>query len=111
MKVQSDYLPTYTNTWGEHSLTATAGFTTYYNKYEMLGAARALGVGLVIPDNSDKWYVSIGDAAIATNESTQWERSTVSMLGRVLYNYRGKYLFNGSFRRDESSAFSYTGNQ
>ena len=33
------------------------------------------------------------------------------MLGRILYNYKGRYLFNGSFRRDGSSAFSYTGNQ
>ncbi|WP_294605511.1 TonB-dependent receptor [uncultured Bacteroides sp.] len=111
MKTQSDYLLTYTNTWGEHNLTATAGFTTYFNKLEQLGAARAQGVGLVIPDNSDKWYVSIGDAGTATNESTQWERATVSMLGRILYNYKGRYLFNGSFRRDGSSAFSYTGNQ
>lgn len=47
----------------------------------------------------------------ATNGSTQWERSTVSVLARVLYNYKGKYLFNGSYRRDGSSAFSYTGNQ
>lgn len=53
MKTQSDYLLTYTNTWGDHSLTATAGFTTYYNKLENLGAARAQGVGLVIPDNPD----------------------------------------------------------
>ena len=110
-KTQSDYLLTYTNTWGDHSLTATAGFTTYYNKLENLGAARAQGVGLVIPDNPDKWYVSIGDAGTSTNESTQWERATVSMLGRILYNYKGRYLFNGSFRRDGSSAFSYTGNQ
>jgi len=110
-KVQSDYLLTYTNSWGEHSLTATAGFTTYYNKLEMLGGERTQGVGLVIPNNPDKWYISIGDAATATNESKQWERSTVSMLGRVLYNYKGRYLFNGSFRRDGSSAFSYTGNQ
>ena len=111
MKTQSDYLLTYTNTWGDHSLTATAGFTTYYNKLENLGAARAQGVGLVIPDNPDKWYVSIGDAGTSTNESTQWERATVSMLGRILYNYKGRYLFNGSVRRDGSSAFSYTGNQ
>ena len=111
MKTQSDYLLTYTNTWGDHSLTATAGFTTYYNKLENLGAARAQGVGLVIPDNPDKWYVSIGDAGTSTNESTQRERATVSMLGRILYNYKGRYLFNGSFRRDGSSAFSYTGNQ
>ena len=110
-KVQSDYLLTYTNSWGEHSLTATAGFTTYYNKLEMLGGERTQGVGLVIPNNPDKWYISIGDAATATNESKQWERSTVSMLGRVLYNYKGRYLFNGSFCRDGSSAFSYTGNQ
>ena len=102
MKTQSDYLLTYTNTWGDHSLTATAGFTTYYNKLENLGAARAQGVGLVIPDNPDKWYVSIGDAGTSTNESTQWERATVSMLGRILYNYKGRYLFNGSFRRDGS---------
>ena len=106
MKTQSDYLLTYTNTWGDHSLTATAGFTTYYNKLENLGAARAQGVGLVIPDNPDKWYVSIGDAGTSTNESTQWERATVSMLGRILYNYKGRYLFNGSFRRDGSSAFN-----
>lgn len=53
MKVQSDYLLTYTNSWGDHSLTATAGFTTYYNKLENLNAGRTQGVGLVIPDNPD----------------------------------------------------------
>ena len=112
-KVQSDYLLTYTNSFdnGNHNLTATAGFTTYYNSLSRLDGARKQGVGLVIPDDPDKWFVSIGDAATATNGSTQWERSTVSMLARVIYNYKGKYLFNGSFRRDGSSAFSYTGNE
>ena len=112
-KVQSDYLLTYTNSFdnGNHNLTATAGFTTYYNSLSRLEGARKQGVGLIIPDNPDKWFVSIGDAATATNGSTQWERSTVSMLARVIYNYKGKYLFNGSFRRDGSSAFSYTGNE
>ncbi len=112
-KVQSDYLVTYTNSFdnGNHNLTATAGFTTYYNSLSRLDGARKQGVGLVIPDDPDKWFVSIGDAATATNGSTQWERSTVSLLARVIYNYKGKYLFNGSFRRDGSSAFSYTGNE
>lgn len=112
-KVQSDYVLTYTNSFdnGNHNLTATAGFTTYYNSFSRLGAARKQGVGLVIPDDPNKWFVSIGDAATATNESTQWERSTVSVLARVIYNYKGKYLFNGSYRRDGSSAFSYTGNE
>ncbi|MEG1160657.1 TonB-dependent receptor [Bacteroides sp.] len=112
-KVQSDYVLTYQNSFkeGTHNLTATVGFTTYYNSLSRLDAARKQGVGLVIPYDPDKWFVSIGDAATATNGSTQWERSTVSMLGRVIYNYKGKYLFNGSFRRDGSSAFSYTGNE
>ena len=110
-KVQSDYVLTYTNSFGDHNLTATAGFTTYYNSLSRLDGARGQGIGLVIPDDPNKWLVSIGDLATATNGSTQWERSTVSFLGRVIYNYKGKYLFNGSFRRDGSSAFSYTGNQ
>ena len=112
-KVQSDYVLTYTNSFdeGKHNLTATAGFTTYYNSLSRLDGARKQGVGLVIPDNSDKWFVSIGDAATATNGSTQWERTTVSMLARIIYNYQSKYLLNASFRRDGSSAFSYTGNQ
>lgn len=110
-KVQSDYLLTYMNSFGEHNITATAGFTTYYNSLSRLEAGRKQGDGLVIADNPDKWYVGIGDASTATNGSSQWERATASMLARVIYNYKGRYLFNGSFRRDGSSAFSYTGNQ
>ena len=92
-KVQSDYVLTYTNSFadGAHNLTATAGFTTYYNSLSRLDGARKQGVGLVIPDDPDKWFVSIGDAATATNGSTQWERTTVSMLARVIYNYKGQW--------------------
>lgn len=111
LKVQSDYLLTYMNTFGDHGITATAGFTTYYNSLSKLDADRKQGDGLVIAHNPDKWYVSIGDASTATNGSTQWERTTVSVLGRVLYNYKSRYLLNASYRRDGSSAFSYTGNE
>ena len=112
MKVQSDYVLTYSNHFGKgHQLTTTVGFTTYYNSFSRLDGARKQGVGLLIPDNPDKWFLSIGDAATATNGSSQWERSTLSLLARIIYNYKGKYLFNGSFRRDGSSAFSYTGNE
>lgn len=110
-KVQGDYLLTYKNSFGDHNLTATMGFTTYYNSFSRIEGGRSQGVGLVIPDNPDKWYLSIGDAATATNGSSQWERATASFLARVIYNYQGKYLLNASFRRDGSSAFSYTGNE
>ena len=111
VKVQSDYLLTYANSFGDHNITATAGFTTYYNELGELEGSRKQGDGLTIANDPDKWYLSIGDAGTATNGSTQWERSTVSALARVIYNYKGRYLFNGSFRRDGSSAFSYTGNE
>lgn len=110
VKVQSDYLLTYANSFGEHNLTAMAGFTTYYNELGKIEGSRKEGT-LTIANNPDKWYLSIGDAGAATNGSDQWERSTMSALARVIYNYKGKYLFNGSFRRDGSSAFSYTGQQ
>ena len=110
-KVQSDYLLTYNNKFNDHSITATAGFTTYYNSLSSLSARRGEGNGLPIANDPDKWFVSIGDANAATNGSTQWERSTVSVLARALYGYKNKYLFNGSFRRDGSSGFFYTGNQ
>ena len=51
--VHSDYVLTYTNSFGDHNLTTTAGFTTYYNSLSRLDAARGQGIGLVIPDNHD----------------------------------------------------------
>lgn len=110
-KIQADYLLTYTNKINDHSITATGGFTTYYNSLTSLTGERAQGNGLPIANNPDKWYVNIGDPSTSKTESEQWERSTVSLLFRALYNYKNKYLFNGSFRRDGSSAFYYTGNQ
>ena len=110
LKFQSDYLLTYTNKFGDHGLTATAGFTTYYNKLSKLEGSRKQGE-LPIPNDPDQWYVSSGGIESSATTSEQWARSTVSMLFRALYNYQNKYLFNGSFRRDGSSAFFYTGNE
>ncbi|QIK53274.1 TonB-dependent receptor [Dysgonomonas sp. HDW5B] len=110
-KIQADYVLTYTNKINDHNITATAGFTTFYNSLTSLTAERGQGEGLPIPNNPDKWYVSMGDPSTSKTESEQWERSTVSFLLRALYSYKNKYLFNGSFRRDGSSAFFYTGNQ
>ena len=64
-KCRVTILLTYTNRFdiGNHNLTATAGFTTYYNSLSRLDGAHKQGVDLVIPDDPDKWFVSIGDAA------------------------------------------------
>lgn len=104
-KLQSDWLITYKNKFGDHSLTATAGFTSYLTEYEGLNSARSQGEGDPIPNNPDKWYVGIGSPGTQIGDGSAWDRRTLSYLARALYNYKGKYLFNASFRRDGSSAF------
>ncbi|QCR22252.1 TonB-dependent receptor [Pontibacter sp. SGAir0037] len=105
-KIQSDYLLTYKNTFGEHNLTLLGGFTTYYNSYESINAAyNQPPTSDPVPNDPRFFYVGIGDAANRTAGSDQWERVTASYLFRALYNYQNKYLLNTSFRRDGSSGF------
>jgi TonB-linked SusC/RagA family outer membrane protein len=104
-KLQSDYLLTYKNTFGDHNLTVLTGYTAYYNSYEGINVARNIGTNMPI-SNWDRFnYVSIGEAATTTGNSSQWERANRSFLFRALYNYKNRYLLNTSFRRDGSSGF------
>jgi TonB-linked SusC/RagA family outer membrane protein len=110
-KFQQDYILTFKKSFGDHNLTATAGFTTYYfGNFNRTGKASQGGdsTSLPIPNNPRFWYVSNGfqDLTSMSSSSSQNEYSTVSFLGRVLYNYQNKYFINGSFRRDGSSQIS-----
>ncbi|MBI5370654.1 MAG: TonB-dependent receptor [Sphingobacteriales bacterium] len=108
-KFQQDYILTYKKNFGNHGLTAIAGFTTYFNSFTGLsGSASQRNPGDSIPDNKRFWYVDNGfvDPSSKRSSSNQWERATVSTLFRLLYNYQGKYLLNASFRRDGSSLIS-----
>lgn len=107
-KFQQDHILTYKKKFGEHGLTATVGFTTYYFGYfgREGNATQSTSVGAKpIPDNKRFWYVNSGfqDPITTTATSTQNEYTTVSGLARLLYNYQGKYYVNGSFRKDASS--------
>ncbi len=103
---QQDYILTYKKRFGDHNLTATAGFTTYYFKSEHVAGTvsqKVEGVN-IIPDNKRFWYLNTGfgdvKSIIPTNQN---EYATVSGLARVLYNYKNKYYLNASFRRDGAS--------
>ncbi|MET0392710.1 MAG: SusC/RagA family TonB-linked outer membrane protein, partial [Chitinophagaceae bacterium] len=106
---QQDYVLTYKKKFGDHSLSATGGFTTYYFKYEQVsGTVSQSTAGVsIIPDNKRFWYLNTGfgdkKSIIPT---TQREYTTVSGLARVLYNYQNKYYLNASFRRDGASQIS-----
>lgn len=107
-KFQQDHVLTFRKNFGEHGVTATAGFTTFEEKYRgLFGSVRQSPTGDIIPDDPRFWYISngFGDPATLRSTSSQWDRANAAFLGRVLYNYGGKYLLNASFRRDGSSAF------
>lgn len=108
-KFQQDHILTFKKSFGDHGLTAIAGFTTYFSSYNgLFGNVSQRVNGDAIPNDKRFWYVDngFGDPTTKRSSSAQWERATVSSLFRVLYNYKGKYLLNGSFRRDGSSQIS-----
>ncbi len=97
------------------------GFITYFNDYsETNGRVRQPATGTPIPYDKRFWYldnffgdpasrvsgISPGDDIFGNPKPLQWEQATVSMLFRALYNYKGKYMLNASFRRDGSSEIS-----
>ena len=107
-KFQQDHILTFKQNFGDHALTLTSGFTTYYNDYRgLFGSIKQSLTGLPIPNDQRFWYLDngFGDKSTRVSSSSQWEKTTVSGLFRALYNYKGKYLLNGSFRRDLSSAW------
>lgn len=107
-KFQMDQILTYMNKFGDHGITATAGFTTYYfGVFKRGGTSKPATTpgALPIPDDERFWYINNGfqsnPLTLATSE--QYENTTVSALARVLYNYQNKYYLNASFRNDASS--------
>jgi len=89
-------LLTFDRQLGDHKVTALAGYIYQQNKYRLL-----TGSGAYMPDK-----IMVLDAA---TESQSGSRETVatltSVLGRVFYSYKNKYLVNVTLRRDGSSKF------
>lgn len=104
---QQDYMLTYAKEFGNHSITALLGFTTFQEYLENInGSVRQLAGGDPIPNNPRFWYLNVfpfGDQDTRISNSEEWDRATTSSLFRILYNYKSKYILNGSFRRDSSS--------
>lgn len=107
-KFQQDYILTYKKRFGDHSLTAMGGFTTFFFREESNYTRSTAGgavTALHIPNDPGKWYISnnFGRVLEGASSGTAGEYSTASVLGRFLYNYRGKYFLNASIRDDASS--------
>jgi TonB-linked SusC/RagA family outer membrane protein len=108
-KFQTDNTLTYKGRIAnDHNVTALIGFTTYDSRYYgRSGSSLQSNTGDAIPNDPRFWYVNNGfeDPTTRIANSSQWERTTASFLGRALYNYKNKYYFNASYRQDGSSVF------
>ena len=106
-KFQQDHVLTYKKSFGDHGITATGGFTTYYyGNFNRTAIASQPDPALPpIPDDPRFWYITSGfeNSGRTSASSSQSEYSTVSYLARVLYNFRNRYFVNASFRDDASS--------
>ena len=90
-------LLTFDRTFGEHKISALAGYTYQDSRFRH---TQAYGEGL--PQGLEEI-----DAATTnrSNEGNSWRSVLTSILGRVFYSYQNKYLFTATIRRDGSSKF------
>ena len=101
---QQDYILNYKKMLGDHSIAVTAGNTWYKIGYsENTSLSKQKDGDQPIPDNKRFWYANNGFATPSNPASSQWEYSTVSFLGRILYNFQSKYYLTGSYRKDYAS--------
>lgn len=106
---QQDNILTYKRDFGDHGLTVTGGTTIYYeSEYTTTVTGSQSTTGDPIPNEKRMWYINnaLVDQSTVRATSGQFERTTASLLARVLYNFQGKYLINASFRRDGTSGFA-----
>ncbi|WP_153799304.1 SusC/RagA family TonB-linked outer membrane protein [Foetidibacter luteolus] len=94
---------TYTKNFGEHTLELLAGMTDQ-NSFTQTIVAEAQGLPANATDNENLRYL---DLSTSNNRvaggAGEW--GILSYLGRVNYNYGGKYFTTVNFRADGSSKF------
>lgn len=99
-----DAFVTYDDTFLEkHHVTATLGTTVYKNWGDHLDAT-----GFDVPNNSWEFAdisLTEGTSEAKTNNSWDYDDRRLSYFARLQYDYEGKYLLSGMFRRDASTKF------
>jgi TonB-linked SusC/RagA family outer membrane protein len=90
----------YKGDWGEHSLSAMAGYEGYTYKWENEGAWRNNYTLDSYP------YLNIGPEDYQYNSGSAGHNAYESVFGRVIYSFKQRYIFQANIRGDGSSRFS-----
>jgi TonB-linked SusC/RagA family outer membrane protein len=99
-KLTGELFINYTKHFGKHNLVLLAGrsFEKSVNERYQLEVRNNLNPAITVLDNYELlWNIESG--------GQDFTRTTVGNIGRIQYNYDGKYLFSASGRYDGSSQF------
>lgn len=92
-------LAEYNKKFDKHNLQVLAGHENYSYKYNYLSGSRS---GIIVNGITEL----VNFATVLGTTSYEDNATIESYLSRLTYDYDGKYLFSGSFRRDGNSKFS-----
>ena len=95
-----DNILSYNRSFNRHSISATFVYGANQRKHD---TTTAEGTGF---SNETMGYNSLELATIQKVSSSAYMESSVYQMGRISYNYDGKYLFNATIRRDGFSGFA-----
>lgn len=93
---------TYGNTFGQHTVRALIGTEAVYYHGRFMGATRSN----YFSENPDYWTLNTGSPSGQSNNGGAYQSSLWSQFAKLEYNYAGKYLVNGTIRRDGASVFA-----
>lgn len=97
-----DNILNYKNTFGKHSVEATAVATRDYRRYEQINST---GSDFAGNGNTTLGMWGLAKATVQKVNMNIDERANIGYLGRASYSYNDKYFFTGSYRRDGASVF------
>src|SRR5690606_8315599 len=82
----TQFLANYDKDFGKHHISLLGGYEFFYAFNENLGASRGQYLLTKYP------YLNIGPLELRNNSGNAWENAYRSWFGRVMYNYKEKYL-------------------
>lgn len=94
----ADNTLTFSETFGNHNITALAGYSAQYSHWEYVNV-----VGSEFTDDNINVLSQAQQLTSASGEIN--EHKLMSQFGRLMWDYKSKYLFSGTIRRDGSSNF------
>lgn len=97
-----DNILSYTHSFGDHHLDVMAGYTRDQSITDLV---RLGGSDFSAFGTTTLSYNGLPSAAIRTGLTNNSTYANVGYIGRINYNYLGRYYFTANFRRDGSSVF------